>query len=345
MRLPAGIAGLLLLHLPHVYAQDDDTAVAVVSPDSPMQRLQEQWLLFAILGAIAVVSFAALIILSRKKDPGPDNRSENITPFGSRFPSPPSSPVSSSMPSGSSSYPVPSTGVAGPSAPSPPPASAPMVSATPPPAPVSTEPTDSFPAPATADSSWDTADVDGDEDSAPVEYTASRDAGTIFVASDSEHTVDADNPTITILPGYFEVLQSKNPDLEPLGTRKRLYAMNNNPNFAIARPTNNQELIANFLPLRSKKVSRTPEKQGKLVYDFVHGTYTVVNFADPAHPDPKMRCSPIRVAGRALKPGEEATIQPGDELQIGDIVLGFYRDESRPRASDSGAAYREVSSL
>lgn len=147
---------------------------------------------------------------------------------------------------------------------------------------------------------------------------------TIYVTADSDRTIDEASPTLTVLPGYFEIVASNDPVKDPIGTRKKLYALNSNPDFGIARPGNDQEQIANFIPLHSKRVSRTVEKQGKVVYDFQQGTYTVINFADPTHSDPARRCNPIRVEGRPLMPNEGVTIRDGDRIQVGDIMLRFH---------------------
>jgi hypothetical protein len=178
----------------------------------------------------------------------------------------------------------------------------------------------------------------------PIDSADFNDAGTIFVSPQSERAVEEENTTITILSGFFEVLASANPEKDPVGTSKRLLALSGNPDFGIARPTEGQDQIANFIPIYSKKVSRSSEKQGKVTYDFATGMYTLVNFADPAHPDPKMRCNPMRVEGQALRPGESVVLQDGDRVLIGDIMLrfrvegeahsdpGYLRDTNDPHA-------------
>lgn len=145
----------------------------------------------------------------------------------------------------------------------------------------------------------------------------------VFMTGEDDRTLDHRNPTLTLLPAYFEVVASGDGERDPIGARKKLYSLDNQTEFQIARPTNGQDRIANFIPLQSKRVSRNPDKQGRLMFDFASGTYVLRNLADPTHPDPDMRSHPLRYEGRPMTPGEEVTLKDGDRIQVGDVMLRF----------------------
>ena len=152
----------------------------------------------------------------------------------------------------------------------------------------------------------------------------------VFMTGDDEQTIEGGSATLTVLPAYLEVVASGDPDRDQIGTRKKLYSMNNNPDFAIARPVNGQEAIANFIPLQSKRVSRNWEKQGKIVFEFGSGTYAVLNLGNPLHPDPNLRNMPLRLEGRPMEPGEKVTLRDGDRIQVGDVMLRFHVSSRSP---------------
>lgn len=142
---------------------------------------------------------------------------------------------------------------------------------------------------------------------------------TVYSAPEGDDTVYSSDVRLQILPAWFEVVSGGADGLDTPGKRIPLWSLDANYVFGIARPTNNQDRIANFIPLLSRRVSRNVESQGDVVWDPSTSTATIRNFADPTQ-----RKNPIRVQDRAMLVGEMRPLQDGDRIQIGDVILRYY---------------------
>lgn len=140
----------------------------------------------------------------------------------------------------------------------------------------------------------------------------------VYASSEGSETVFDRGETMASLPAYFEVVSGSK---EEVGARKHLLSVGGRMAFEIARAANNQDLIANFIPIKSDMVSRKSENQGQVIYDPNRNTYLVKNFADPAQ-----RKNPIKIGGLAMQPNEERVLAEGDLVQVGDVTLRFHRE-------------------
>jgi hypothetical protein len=154
---------------------------------------------------------------------------------------------------------------------------------------------------------------------APFEPPTQAAYHTVYSAPEGDDTVYSSDVRLQVLPAWFEVVSGGTDGLDAPGKRIPLWSLDGNYVFGIARPTNNQDRIANFIPILSRRVSRNVESQGDVVWDPTTGTATIRNFADPAQ-----RKNPIRVQDRAMLVGEMRPLHDGDRIQIGDIILRFH---------------------
>ena len=140
----------------------------------------------------------------------------------------------------------------------------------------------------------------------------------VFANPEGSDTVFDRGETIAALPAHFEVVKGTK---ETPGATKPLLSAGGRLTFDIARAANGQEMIANFIPIKSDMVSRNSENQGKVIYDSSRAAYILRNLADPAQ-----RKNPIKVGGVPMQPGEERPLVDGDTIQVGDVVLKFCKD-------------------
>jgi hypothetical protein len=153
----------------------------------------------------------------------------------------------------------------------------------------------------------------------PVEPATGTDFHTVYSAPEGDDTVYSTDIRLKLLPCFFEVVSGGADGLDTPGKRIPLWSLDDNMVFGIARPTNNQDRIANFIPLLSRRVSRSIESQGNVIYDPAASVTSIRNYADPAQ-----RKNPIRVQDHAMMVGETRPLHDGDRIQIGDVIIRFH---------------------